>query len=97
MPDIFYLVSKWWKQILSIVILSLAAVGTILYLQPVKYLSTTTALPASSYAADKASIFNNNIQQLYPAMGTPDDLDMIVGTAQLDTVYIAVAEEFDLV
>jgi hypothetical protein len=29
-------------------------------------------------------------------MGTPDDLDMIVGTAQLDTVYLFVAGEFNL-
>ena len=96
MPDIFYLASRWWKQILSIVILSMLATGTILYLLPAKYLSTTTALPASTYLKDKASIFNNNIQQLYPAMGIPDDLDMIVGTGQLDTVYIAVAKEFNL-
>jgi uncharacterized protein involved in exopolysaccharide biosynthesis len=96
MPDIFYLVSKWWKQMLAIVILSLVVVGTVLYLKPVQYLSTTTALPASSYFKDKASLFNENIQSLYPAMGTPDDLDMIVGTAQLDTVYIAVAGEFNL-
>jgi uncharacterized protein involved in exopolysaccharide biosynthesis len=96
MPDIFYLVSKWWKQILAIVLLSLVVVGTILYLKPMKYLSTTTALPASSYLKDKASLFNENIQSLYPAMGTPDELDVIVGTAQLDTVYIAVATEFNL-
>lgn len=96
MPDLFYLVSKWWKQLLSIVVLGLLAAGIPLYLQPVKYLSAATALPASSYAADKASIFNNNIQSLYPAMGTPDDLDMIIGTAQLDTIYIAIAKEFDM-
>jgi hypothetical protein len=96
MPDLYYLVSKWWKQILSIVVLSLVVVGLPLYLQPVKYSATTTALPASSYAADKARIFNNSIQSLYPAMGTPDDLDMIIGTAQLDTAYIAIAEQFDL-
>jgi LPS O-antigen subunit length determinant protein (WzzB/FepE family) len=96
MPDLFYLISKWWKQILAIVVLSLAAVSIVLYLKPVKYLSTATALPASSYAADKASVFNDNIQLLYPAMGTPDDLDMIVGTAQLDTAYLALAEQFDL-
>lgn len=96
MPDIFYLISKWWKQMLSIIVLSLLTAGVILYLKPVKYLSVTTALPASSYASDKASIFNNNIQQLYPSMGTPDDLDKIIGTAQLDTVYIAVAGEFNL-
>ncbi len=96
MPDIFYLISKWWKQILVIVILSMVAVTIILLLLPSKYLSTTTALPASPYAGDKASVFNNNIQQLYPPMGTPDDLDMIVGTAQLDTVYLAVAKEYNL-
>lgn len=96
MPDLFYLFSKWWKQILIIVVLSMFVAGTIVYLKPAKYLSVTTALPASSFAADKASVFNNNIQQLYPAMGTPDDLDMIIGTAQLDTVFLAVAAQFDL-
>ena len=96
MPDIFYLVSKWWKHILSIVILSLVTIGILLYLRPSKYLSTATALPASSYAVDKASIFGQNIQSLYAALGTTDDLDVIVGTAQLDTVYLAMAEKFDL-
>jgi hypothetical protein len=96
MPDLFYLVSKWWKQMLAIVVISLVIVSVALYLKPAKYLSTATALPASSYATDKASVFNNNIQQLYPVMGTPDDLDVIVGTAQLDTPYLAIAEEVDL-
>ena len=96
MPDIFYLVSRWWKQIVLIVILSLLAMSAVLYFLPAKYLSTTTTLPASTYLKDKASIFGNNIQQLYPAMGLPDDLDMIVGTGQLDTVYIAVAKDFNL-
>ncbi len=96
MPDIFYLFSKWWKHILSIVVISLVAIGIILYLRPSKYLSTTTALPASSYAADRASIFNQNIQSLYSALGTPDDLDVIVGTAQLDTPYIAISENLGL-
>lgn len=81
---------------LSIILLSLTIVAVVLFMKPEKYLSVTTALPASSYASDKASIFNNNIQQLYPAMGTPDDLDKIVGTAQLDTVYLAVAAAFNL-
>jgi hypothetical protein len=96
MPDLLYLVSKWWKHILAIVLVSLAVVSTALYLKPTKYLSTATALPASSYATDKSSVFNTNIQQLYSALGTPDDLDMIVGTAQLDTVYLAIAAQADL-
>lgn len=96
MPDIFYLFSKWWKQILSVVVITLVGAGIILYSRPSKYLSVATALPASSFATDKASVFNQNIQSLYAALGTPDDLDVIVGTAQLDTPYIAVAEKFDV-
>jgi hypothetical protein len=96
MPDIFYLFSKWWKQIFSVVALTLVTTGIILYLKPSRYLSIATALPASSYAADKASVFEHNIQTLYSPLGTTDDLDVIVGTAQLDTPYISMAEKFDL-
>jgi uncharacterized protein involved in exopolysaccharide biosynthesis len=96
MPDLIYLFSKWWKHVLAIVIVSVVIVWIVLLFKPVKYLSVATAVPASSYASDKASIFNNNIQLLYPAMGTPDDLDMIVGTAQLDTVYMSVAQQLNL-
>jgi hypothetical protein len=49
-------------------------------LLPRKYVSVVTALPTSSIASDKGAIFNN-IQQLYSALSTPDDLDCIFGTA----------------
>ncbi len=96
MPDIFYLLSKWWKQVLAVVLLSLITAATINVLLPKKYLSVTTALPANSYLADKARIFNENIEALYSTMGTADELDMITGTGQLDTVYFAVTDQFDL-
>ncbi len=96
MPDIFDLIRHWWKQILAVIITSLLVVGTVTYLKPKKYLSVATAVPASSFASDKSKIFNENIQALYSALGTPDDLDMIVGTAKLDTVYLAVTDQFNL-
>jgi len=96
MPDIFDLLKHWWKQILAVIIASLLVVGVISYLKPKLYLSVATAVPASSFASDKSKIFNENIQALYAALGTPDDLDMIVGTAKLDTVYLAVTDEFNL-
>src|SRR5712691_9879282 len=96
MPDIFYLVSKWWKQMLSVVVISLVAASVILFLQPPQYLSVTTAVPANALSADKAKIFNSNIETLYSNIGTPDDLDMILGTARLDTVYLAVTDQFNL-
>jgi hypothetical protein len=96
MPDLFYLFSKWWKPIFIIVALSLIIVAASIYLRPTRYLSVATAIPASSYSTDKASIFNSNIQMLYSSVGTAEDLDMIVGTGQLDTAYIAVAEDLNL-
>lgn len=96
MPDITELIRNWWKQMLAVVVLSLLAVGTITFLKPVQYLSVATALPASSFASDRSKIFNENIQALYSTLGTPDDLDMILGTGQLDTVYFTVARDFNL-
>ncbi|MBK5272600.1 MAG: hypothetical protein JJE22_16480, partial [Bacteroidia bacterium] len=96
MPDIFYLLSKWWKPMLSVVLLSLITVALITFLKPRQYLSVVTALPASSVAADKARLYNKNIEYLYSGLGSPDDLDRIIGTAQLDTIYLAVTDQFNL-
>ncbi len=96
MPDIFYLLSKWWKQVLTVVLLSLLTAALIVFFSPKKYLSVTTALPASSFTADKARIFNENIQELYSVLGTADDLDMITGTGKLDTIYLAITDQFNL-
>ena len=96
MPDIIDLIRRWWKQMLAVVLLSLLAVGVITFLQPRLYLSVATAVPASSFLSDKSKIFNENIQELYSTLGTPDDLDRIVGTSTLDTIYLTVTDEFNL-
>jgi uncharacterized protein involved in exopolysaccharide biosynthesis len=96
MPDIFDLIAKWWKQILAFVIIALVVTAIVVYTTPKKYLGQATALPAPTYATDKAGVFSENLQILYPGLGTSDDLDMILGTAHLDTVYTAVAAELNL-
>ncbi|HVT87036.1 MAG TPA: hypothetical protein VHD35_17685 [Chitinophagaceae bacterium] len=96
MPDFFYLLSKWWKQILAVVLLSVIVVGIIVFIQPSKYLSVATAVPASGIASDKSRVFSENIQALYSNLGSPDELDVIVGTGQLDTIYLAVTDQFNL-
>lgn len=96
MPDIFTLIRNWWKPILLLLLLSLTATGVIVFTKRPEYLSVATAVPASTYSSDKARLFNNNIEQLYTALGTPDDLDLIVGTGKLDTVYLAVTAQFNL-
>ena len=96
MPDIFNLLARWWKQMLLVIIVAVVIVAAIVFAEKPLYLSVTTALPASGILTDKAKIFNNNIQTLYPSLGSSDDLDKILGTAQLDTVFIAVAMTYNL-
>jgi hypothetical protein len=96
MPDFFYLLSKWWKQILAVVILSVITAGIIVFLQPPKFLSVATAVPASGIASDKSRIFSENIEALYSNLGSTDELDVMVGTGQLDTIYLAVTDQFNL-
>lgn len=96
MPDLIDLIARWWKKIVFITIMALLIAGVILFLKPVKYLSTATAVPASSFANDRASVYNNNIQQLYSALGTPDDLDAVTGLGALDTLYLSVSDKLNL-
>src|SRR6185503_16779743 len=96
MPDIFDLIAKWWKQILGLVIVTVIVTAIVVFTMPKKYLGMATALPAPTFATDKAGVFSDNLQILYPGLGTSDDLDMILGTAHLDTVYTAVAADLSL-
>lgn len=96
MPDMLLLIKNWWKQTLLLCVLSLLVTGLIVFNQRPLYLSITTAVPASAFNNDKARLFNENIQQLYASLGNPDELDRVLGTAKLDTVYLAVARKFSL-
>lgn len=96
MPDFFYLLTKWWKQISILVLISLIVVGVIVFIKPSKYLSVATSVSASTVASDKSRIFSDNIESLYSNLGSPDDLDMMVGAGQLDTIFLAVSDQFNL-
>src|SRR5215470_2133201 len=96
MPDLFDIIARWWKRILALVLITIAITTVVVLLIPKKYLGVATALPASTYAQDKAGVFSQNMQNLYSALGSPDDLDMIVGTAHLDTVYHAISEQLKI-
>ena len=96
MPDLFYLIRRWWKKMLGFILLALAVAYLACLLQPKKYCSVATAIPVSPYLSDKAAVFNDQVNQLYPSLGTADELDMIIGTGQLDTIYLAVARQFNL-
>jgi len=96
MPDLLLVLTKRWKLIISITILATILALIFSLLSPKKYLSVATALPVNSVTADKARMFNSNIEALYSDFGLPDELDRIEGTAKLDTLYIAASEKFNL-
>jgi hypothetical protein len=97
MPDLLTLFSRWWKAILGVIVVTMAATALVLAFKPGQFVSTVTALPANSVAYDKGNIFNTHIQELYPALGVPDELDRIVGTSKLDTLYIDLVRTFNLI
>lgn len=97
MPDILHLLYKWRRQVMLVVLISLAIAVIIVFTMPAQYLASATALPANPVTADKSTIFNENIRDFYNSLGQSGDLDKIVGTGQLDTIYLAVANRYNLV
>lgn len=96
MPDLVSVFFKRWKLIVGITFIAVVIALIFVLLSPKKYLSVATALPANSVTADKARIFNSNIEGLYSDVGSSDELDRIEGTAALDTIFIAASKEFHL-
>jgi hypothetical protein len=96
MPDLLLVFAKKWKFIAGFTLLAAMVALIAAILSPKEYLSVATALPANSVVADKARLFNSNIQELYSDFGSPDELDRIEGTAMLDTIFIAAANELNL-
>lgn len=96
MPDLLRIIAFWWKKILLLALMAIVITTILLLLQPKLYLSVTTALPANSATLDKGRIFNPNIEQLYPAVGTPDELDKFLGVADLGSLYYELVKEHQL-
>lgn len=88
---------KRWTTILFFVIASVMAAAITVYVMPAYYRSTATIVSANPALADKARLFNTNIQGLYSYFGSGDDLDRIAGIADLDSTYKKLVDEFDLV
>jgi uncharacterized protein involved in exopolysaccharide biosynthesis len=96
MPDLLIVFSKRWKWILTITLAATIIALVFALLSPKKYLAVATALPVNSLVADRARMFNQNVQELYSEFGLPDELDRLEGTAALDTIFIAASEAFNL-
>lgn len=97
MPDFLTVFRRWWKLIAGLVLaVALVTAGVLLTLER-QYVGLVVALPATPVNFDKSKIFNENIQGLYPSLGGPDDVDRILGTAPLDTIFFQLIRENGLI
>ena len=86
-----------WKTIALFTLVTVAAAAITVFAVPPYYRSSATIVSANPLLADKARLFNSNIQGLYSYFGSGDDLDRIAGIADMDTVYKKLSDEFSLV
>ena len=95
--DVIAVLQKRWKLMTAFVFVSLVITGITLLIVPKFYRSTTIVVPASPVLADKARLFNTNIQNLYSFFGNGDDTETLIGLAKSDTVFYALIDEFKLI
>jgi hypothetical protein len=88
---------KRWRTILLIIIITAVVATITVFVVPRCYRSTATVVSANPALADKARLFNTNIQNLYSYFGSGDDLDRIYGIADMEGTYRKLVDEFSLI
>lgn len=97
LTDVYALLKAKTKFIVLFVACSLLFAFAVLFFVPKEYKSTSVVIAGNPALADKARLTNNNIQGLYSAYGSEDDVDRIYGIALLDTTLLILVDEFKLV
>ena len=85
---------KRWTTLFFFVVASSAVAAITVFVVPPYYRSRATLVPANTLLADKARLFNNQVQHLYSYFGSGDDLDRIVGVGEMDATYRQLVKEF---
>jgi hypothetical protein len=91
------ILQKRWRTIGLLVSITIIVATVTVFIVPQYFRSSATIVPANPALADKARLFNPNIQELYSYFGSGDDLDRIYGIADMDTTYKKLVDEFSLV
>ena len=76
-----------WKTLLAFTLVTTLAAALTVNLVPKYFRSSATIVSANPALADKARLFNNNIQGLYSYFRSGYDLERISGIADMDTTY----------
>lgn len=85
-----------WRAIVGITVLSMVVALITVFIVPKYYRSNAKLISANPALADKSRLFNDQIQGLYSYFGSGDDLDRIIGIANMDTTYKQLVDRFNL-
>lgn len=86
-----------WKFILLFTIGSVIMTAVAIVFIPPKYTAITKVLPGNAVLADKARLFNADLQHLYSFFGSGDDLDRLMSMTSMDTSLKQVIRQFHLI
>jgi uncharacterized protein involved in exopolysaccharide biosynthesis len=85
-----------WKFVLlsTIILTGLVIAGS--YLLPNLYKASVVIFPGNSSLNDRNYYYNPNIQNLYSKFGGGDDIDRLMETSALPSIYDKIADSFKL-
>ena len=76
----------------------LITIGTalLLFFIPPEYKSVATLTPLNTQLADKGTLFNPNIKDLYSIFGNGDDIERMEAANDWNSIYSAIVKECDM-
>lgn len=97
MPHTIQVLQKHTRFILLFTLFAMLVAFATVQLVPQYFRSSAKIIAANPQLADKSRLFNDNIQALYSYFGSGDDLDRIIGVADMDTTYYQLVDQFKLI
>ncbi len=96
MPHTIQVLQKHTRFILLFTLFAMLVAFVTVLLVPKYFRSSARIIAANPQLTDKSRLFNENIQGLYSYFGSGDDLDRIIGIADMDTTYYQLVDQFNL-
>lgn len=96
MPHTIQVLQKYTRFILLFTLFAMLVAFVTVLLVPQYFRSGARIIAANPQLTDKSRLFNEDIQGLYSYFGSGDDLDRIIGVADMDTTYYQLVDQFNL-
>jgi hypothetical protein len=96
LQNIFPLLKQHRKFIFLFTFLITIGTALLLFFIPLEYKSVATLTPLNTQLADKGTLFNPNIKDLYSIFGNGDDIERMESANDWNSIYSAIVKECKL-